>query len=79
MLWRRRRLPSRSRARSGGAAGILAPRLALITENANDVIVLFDPSMRIIDANERVDFHPPPGENVVGESTKVFFKRRLSA
>jgi hypothetical protein len=35
--------------------------------------------MRIIDANERVDFHPPPGENVVGESTKVFFKRRLSA
>jgi PAS domain S-box-containing protein len=32
----------------------LAERLALITENANDVILLFDPSMRIVEANERV-------------------------
>ncbi len=32
----------------------LAQRLALITENANDVIFLFDPYMRIVEANERV-------------------------
>ena len=32
----------------------LAQRLALITENANDVILLFDPSMRILEVNERV-------------------------
>ncbi len=32
----------------------VAQRLALITENANDVILLFDPTMRIIEANERV-------------------------
>ncbi|MBX7185958.1 MAG: PAS domain S-box protein [Vicinamibacteria bacterium] len=32
----------------------LAQRLALVTENANDVIFLFDPAMRIVEVNERV-------------------------
>jgi len=32
----------------------VAQRLALITQNANDVILIFDPEMRIIEANERV-------------------------
>ncbi len=53
--WRERQAGFLERALEAERRGsTLAQRLALITENANDVILLFDASMRIVEVNERV-------------------------
>lgn len=53
--WRERRAGFLERALEAERRGsALAQRLALVTENANDVILLLDASTRIVEANERV-------------------------